>query len=118
MKKVLILATVLVLTLSVLTGCGCTRQDAGMNTKPSTEMTILPTNIPETTAPLLPETAPATIPMTEGSAGNGNNSGSADNGDSAVNGGTTESGSSAETGSTGAESGSTDETGSARSRMK
>lgn len=65
MKKTLILATVLVLTLSMLTGCGCTRQNAGMDTRPSTEMTILPTNIPETTAPLLPETQPATTPMTE-----------------------------------------------------
>lgn len=65
MKKTLIFLTVLVLTLSVFTGCGCTRRDAGMDTSPSTEMTILPTNIPETTAPLLPETEPATVPMTE-----------------------------------------------------
>ena len=65
MKKALILLTALVLTLSVFTGCGCTRRDAGMDTRPSTEMTVLPTNIPETTAPLLPETEAPTVPATE-----------------------------------------------------
>ena len=65
MKKTLILAAALVLTLSLLTGCGCTRRGAGMDTVPATEMTILPTNIPETTAPLLPETEMPTMPMTE-----------------------------------------------------
>ena len=65
MKRTLIFLTVLVLTLSVFTGCGCTRRDAGLDTRPSTDMTILPTNIPETTAPLLPETERPTMPMTE-----------------------------------------------------
>ena len=65
MKKIAILLTVLVLTISMLTGCGCTRRGAGMDTTPSTEMTILPTNIPETTAPILPSTEPMTEPATE-----------------------------------------------------
>lgn len=65
MKKSLIFAAVLVLTLSLLTGCGCTRRNAGMDTGTATEMTVLPTNIPETTAPLLPETERPTVPMTE-----------------------------------------------------
>lgn len=64
MKKSLILTMVLVLTVSLLTGCGCTRRGAMVDTRPSTEMTIIPTNIPETTAPLLPETMPTT-PATE-----------------------------------------------------
>ena len=62
MKNQLILATVLVLTISLLTGCGCTRRGGAMDTMPSTDMTILPTNIPETTAPVLPQTEPATEP--------------------------------------------------------
>lgn len=65
MKKYSILFAVLVLTISLLTGCGCTRRDAGMDTAPATEMTILPTNIPETTAPVLPSTEPMTMPATE-----------------------------------------------------
>ena len=68
MKKYFILTTVLVLTLALLTGCGCTRRGAGMDTMPATDMTILPTNIPETTAPLLPTdpvTEPATMPTVE-----------------------------------------------------
>lgn len=62
MKKYSILMTVLVLTISLLTGCGCTRRNTGMDIVPSTEMTIMPTNIPETTAPILPSTHPATEP--------------------------------------------------------
>lgn len=65
MKKFAMLLTVLVLTISMLTGCGCTRRGAGMDTMPSTEMTILPTNIPETTAPILPSTEPMTDLFTE-----------------------------------------------------
>ena len=65
MKKFTMLLTVLVLTISMLTGCGCTRRGAGTDTMPPTEMTILPTNIPETTAPVLPSTAPMTEPVTE-----------------------------------------------------
>lgn len=65
MKKIAILTAMLVLTISLLTGCGCTRRGAGMDTMPSTEMTILPTNIPETTAPIIPTTEPATVAPTE-----------------------------------------------------
>ena len=65
MKKLSVLLTVLVLTISMLTGCGCTRRGAGTDTMPATEMTILPTNIPETTVPTMPATAPTTEPVTE-----------------------------------------------------
>ena len=65
MKKLSVLLTVLVLTISMLTGCGCTRRGAGIDTMPATEMTILPTNIPETTAPTMPATEPMTEPVTE-----------------------------------------------------
>lgn len=65
MKKFTVLLTVLVLTVSMFTGCGCTRRGAQMETTPPTEMTILPTNIPETTAPILPSTEPDTEPVTE-----------------------------------------------------
>ena len=65
MKKFAMLLTVLVLTISMLTGCGCTRRGAEMDTMPATEMTILPTNIPETTAPIMPSTEPMTAPVTE-----------------------------------------------------
>lgn len=65
MKRYSALLAVLVLTASLLTGCGCTRQGAGMDTNPATEMTILPTNIPETTAPVMPSTEPMTVAPTE-----------------------------------------------------
>jgi predicted small secreted protein len=65
MKKYSMLMVVLVLTGCLLTGCGCTRQGAGLDTMPATEMTILPTNIPETTAPIIPSTQPMTQPATE-----------------------------------------------------
>ena len=65
MKKFAMLLTVLVLTISMLTGCGCTRRGAGMDTTPATEMTVLPTNIPETTAPTMPSTEAMTDPVTE-----------------------------------------------------
>lgn len=65
MKKFTVLLTVLVLTVSMFTGCGCTRRGAQVETTPPTEMTILPTNIPETTAPILPSTEPDTEPVTE-----------------------------------------------------
>lgn len=41
MKKYCMLATVLVLTLSVFTGCGCRKQVP--ETRPTTEATIMPT---------------------------------------------------------------------------
>lgn len=65
MKKFAMLMTVLVLTISMLTGCGCTRRGAESDTMPSTEMTILPTNIPETTEPTTPSTEPMTEPATD-----------------------------------------------------
>ena len=65
MKKYAIIAVVLVLTLSLLTGCGCTAKKDGMTTMPSTNESILPTNIPETTLPTEPATMPATIPTME-----------------------------------------------------
>ena len=65
MKKYSMLMVVLVLTGCLLTGCGCTRRGAQMDTTPATEMTIIPTNIPETTAPFFPSTEPATTPATE-----------------------------------------------------
>ena len=65
MKRYSVLLAVLVLTTCLLTGCGCTRRDAGMDTNPATEMTILPTNIPETTAPVMPSTEPVTVAPTE-----------------------------------------------------
>lgn len=65
MKKYAILAAVLVLTVSLLAGCGCTARDNGMATMPSATQPILPTNIPETTAPTEPATMPATAPATE-----------------------------------------------------
>lgn len=65
MKRYSVLTAVLILTACLLTGCGCTRQGAGMDTMPATEMTILPTNIPETTAPVMPSTEPMTVAPTE-----------------------------------------------------
>lgn len=65
MKKYIVLLAVLVLTVSMLAGCGCTRRGAEMDTNPATEMTILPTNIPETTAPVMPSTEPMTVAPTE-----------------------------------------------------
>lgn len=65
MKKLSALMAVLVLIATLFTGCGCTRQGAGMDTAPGTEMTILPTNIPETTAPVMPSTEPMTVAPTE-----------------------------------------------------
>lgn len=65
MKRYFVLIAVLVLTASLLTGCGCTRRGAGMDTQPSSEMTILPTNIPETTAPVMPSTEPMTEAPTQ-----------------------------------------------------
>ena len=65
MKKYAIIACILVLTVSMLTGCGCTAQDSDMTTMPSAEPTILPTNIPETTVPMESETEFMTIPATD-----------------------------------------------------
>lgn len=47
MKKYCMIAAVMVLTLTVFTGCGCTKNRGPANTKP-TEMTIAPTVLPTT----------------------------------------------------------------------
>lgn len=65
MKKYAIFAMVLVLTFALLTGCGCTAKDSGMATMPSDAQPMLPTNIPETTAPTERPTMPATTPTTD-----------------------------------------------------
>lgn len=64
MKKYAIIAMVLVLTLSLLTGCGCTARDNGMTTMPSSDSSVFPTNIPETTLPTEAATMPVTTPAT------------------------------------------------------
>ena len=50
MKKYTIFITVLVLTLSMLTGCGCTRRKDEMETVPTQKETIMPT-VPATVEP-------------------------------------------------------------------
>lgn len=69
MKKYAILAAVLVLTVSLLAGCGCTARNNSIATMPSATQPILPTNIPETTAPTEPATIPATTPATDAAEG-------------------------------------------------
>ena len=55
MKKICMLAAVLVLTLGILAGCGCRRREPGMT--PTDNATLMPTTaITE---------APTTIPVTE-----------------------------------------------------
>lgn len=65
MKKYAFLAAVLVLTVSLLAGCGCTAKDNNMATMPSVTQPMFPTNIPETTAPTEHATIPATTPATD-----------------------------------------------------
>ena len=63
MKKHWILALILVLTMAVLTGCGCT--NSKVNGMDATNMTTVPTTVP-TTAPTELATIPSetnTIPM-------------------------------------------------------
>lgn len=80
MKKYAIVAAVLVLTVSLLSGCGCTNKDSGMMTMPATQP-ILPTNIPETTAPTQPQTEPMTIPETDPTGTSGTDESGPMNGD-------------------------------------
>ncbi len=70
MKKYSILLTVLVLTLTLFTACGCTpmgETEPTTPSKPTTPPTIAPTAAP-TAAPTEP-TAEVTIPMPSGSEG-------------------------------------------------
>ena len=69
MKKHLIVALVLVLTLSVFTGCGCRRQTTmdkyptGMTTEPATVPTTTPTEpVTMPTEPAAPATEDTRIP--------------------------------------------------------
>ena len=59
MKKYTIIATILVLTISLFTGCGC-RNSRPM---PTTVPTTLPTTVP-TTEMTQPTTQPTTVPET------------------------------------------------------
>lgn len=65
MKKFTIALLILVLTVSMLTGCGCTRRDAVPSTKPITTEPMIPTNIPETTVPTETATEPVSVAPTE-----------------------------------------------------
>lgn len=62
MKKYAILAVVLVLTLSLMAGCGCTAKKNTMPPMPSTSEPMLPTNIPDPTVATQPATVPPTMP--------------------------------------------------------
>lgn len=61
MKKISILAAGLVLTASVLTGCGC-RNYAAPTTVPTTYPTTVPTTAPTTAPTTQPTTAATTEP--------------------------------------------------------
>ncbi len=64
MKKYAIFITVFVLTISMLTGCGCTRRRDDMDTQPSQQETILPT-IPDTIEPNVTDTVMPTYDSME-----------------------------------------------------
>lgn len=67
MKKISILALALVLTMAMLTGCGC-RNSKPANTVP----TVQPTMRPTTEATTAPTSAPATQPGTDATIEDGN----------------------------------------------
>ena len=67
MKKTLTFMTVLVLTLSVLAGCGCRNSKPAATTAPTT----MPTTVPTTEATTVPTTM-ATEPSTEATIEDGN----------------------------------------------
>lgn len=71
MKKTIALATGLVLTLLVFTGCGC-RNYAMPTTAPTTAPTSAPTTLPTTQPTTAPASAPTTAPATEPSIDYGN----------------------------------------------
>lgn len=64
MKKISVLALCLVLTASVLAGCGC-RNYAAPTTVPTTFPTTLPTTAPTTAPTTVPTTQPTTEATTE-----------------------------------------------------
>lgn len=70
MKKLCISALVLVLTLSVFTGCGCTNRRNPTGMMP-TDMTIAPTTVP-TTAPTTTPTEEMTMPTMDMTEATGN----------------------------------------------
>lgn len=59
MKKLTVLAFALVLTVGVLTGCGCRNY-----AMPTTVPTTIPTTAPTTQPTTAPTTAPTTLPTT------------------------------------------------------
>ena len=67
MKKTLTFMTVLVLTLSVLAGCGCRNSKPAATTAPTT----MPTTVPTTEATTVPTTM-ATEPSTDATIEDGN----------------------------------------------
>ena len=67
MKKTLTFMTVLVLTLSMLAGCGCRNSKPAATTAPTT----MPTTVPTTQATTVPTTM-ATEPSTEATIEDGN----------------------------------------------
>ncbi|MGM9550519.1 MAG: hypothetical protein ACI3V5_11845 [Faecousia sp.] len=69
MKKYSILVLVLVLTAALFTGCGCTNQDPGRNTVPTTMPTVATT---ETTRATSAPTTERTEPSTEATIDHGN----------------------------------------------
>ena len=99
MKKHCIFALVLILTLSVFTGCGCRRQEpAGRN---PTEMTIAPTVAPtaaptEHTAAPTENTAAATAPVVPDTTDHAGTEATNHNGTEATHPGNTESTTAAE----------------------
>lgn len=70
MKKLCTSALVLVLTLSVFTGCGCTNRRNPTGMMP-TDMTIAPTTVP-TTAPTTTPTEEMTMPTMDMTEATGN----------------------------------------------
>ena len=77
MKRYALFLTILVLTLSLFTGCGCTPQgDSGQAAPTKTTNPIIPeTNIPPTTMPSEQATTPETMPSESANGNGGSDSG-------------------------------------------
>ena len=71
MKKTFTFLTVLVLTLSVLAGCGCRNSKPAATTAPTTMPTTMPTTAPTTESTTVPTTM-ATVPPTDDTLPDGN----------------------------------------------